>query len=286
MSSTPRKFRTDASLQAEKVARDEIRPFLERHGFTVVGDDRTTQGTAISQVVTARELGGPLLKIHVRLCWRREGETTRELKYSAAQLRARLRNDDWEGTLKFLFEQDRKLGHTHTLIAQYAQGDFIYAALIPCDQLLPIWRLQRDISADLIAHGKTGGIKKNHAMNGSSPTIWLQDDRTPETHAVADALWSWPSVINVRSLPAVTGDAGRYDDTYDDCPANSGELGRDAGTRVVQMRSGYPRDPRVRTAVLRRVLGTCEREGCDASRDFPGFFDVHHILGVGTSDRV
>jgi len=188
--------------------------------------------------------------------------------------------------MEFLADQDKKLGYTHTLVAQYDGGEFVYAALIPCEQMLPIWKRQRDISADLIARRLTGRTKKNHAMNGSSPTIWLQDDRTPETHAVADALWDWPGVINISNLPLVGHGASLVDDTFDDCPVVDGELGRDAGAKVQQTRSGYPRDPKVRAAVLRRSLGACEREGCGERRDFAAFLDVHHILGVGNSDRV
>jgi len=268
------------------VARDQVQPFLERHGFNVATDDRVTRGTAVSQALAVRAPDGRSLKIHVRLCWRRDGRNAREREYSAAQLRARLRNNDWEGTMKFLTDQDKKLGYTHTLVAQYDQDDFIYAALIPCDQMLPIWERQRDISADLIARGLTGRTKKNHAMNGSSPTIWLQDDRTPKAHAVSDALWNWPGVINVSSLPLVGEGPGVVNDTFDDCPVVDSALGRDAGAKVLQTRSGYPRDPKVRAAVLRRASGACERERCGERRDFAAFLDVHHILGVGNSDRV
>jgi len=63
-------------------------------------------------------------------------------------------------------------------------------------------------------------------------------------------------------------------------------LGRDAGERQVSARSGYPRDAKVRAAVLERSGGQCERRGCNQIRTYAGFLDVHHILGVGVSDRV
>jgi len=156
LADSERKFRSEASLEAETVARDQVRPFLERHGFNVASDDRVTRGTAVSQALAVLDHDGNGLKIHVRLCWRRDGRNAHEREYSAAQLRARLRDNSWEETMKFLTDQDKKRGYTHTMVAQYDEDDFIYAALIPCDQMLPIWERQRDISADLIARGLTG----------------------------------------------------------------------------------------------------------------------------------
>lgn len=124
----------------------------------------------------------------------------------------------------------------------------------------------------------------NHAENGSSPTIWLQDDRWPTAHAVADALWQWPGVVNILALPALSESAASLD-SVDDLPADSALLGRDIGERLVSIKSGYPRDPKVRAAVLVRAEGRCEREECGEQRPYPGFLDVHHILGVGVSDR-
>jgi 5-methylcytosine-specific restriction protein A len=220
------------------------------------------------------------------LCWRRDGRKHRERAYSAAQLRARLIDKDWDRTLRSIVERDKEQGNTHTLIVQYEGSGFVYAALIPRDDLMPIWQRQRDISADLIASRKLGRITKNHAMNGSSPTIWLHDNREQQARAVADALWSWPGVVNLVDLPLVATSPTVVDDTFDDCPIDYSQLGRDGGTTVEQTRSGYPRDPKVRSEVIRRAAGSCERENCSESRKFPGFLDVHHILGVGTSDRV
>lgn len=287
MAQGTRKFRSEESLEAERITRDAIVPFLRQRGFDEVVDHRTVRGSAITQLVTARDgPDGELLKMHVRLCWRRDGRNPSEREYSAAQLRARLVNGSWDETLDFIASRDREEGNTHTLVAQYDDRDFVYAALIPSEQIKPIWKAQRTKSDDLILAGKTGRTKKNHATNGSSPTIWLQDTRTPETHAVADILWAWPGVVSVLSRPVVGGASAGVDDTYDDCPTGYGELGRDGAAKVERMSSGYPRDARVRAAVVQRANGSCERTGCGARRDFVGFLDVHHILGVGRSDRV
>lgn len=279
-----RQFRSDDSLKAETETRDAVSPLLRRHGFIVDAETRTVRGTAVSQVLSARRGGDEPITMHVRLCWRRAGRTMREQLYSAAQLRARLIENDWDKTLAFIADREIADGNTHNLIVQIDEGIFRFAALIPSDQLPAIWRRQRDISAALIASGQTGGMRKNHAENGSSPTIYLQDDRTPAAHAVADVLWSWAGVINVLSLPTTDEDA--VDDSYDDLQVGYDGVGRDTAAPTLRVKSGYPRDPKVRRAVLDRADGRCEREHCGERRDFPGFLDVHHILGVGASDRV
>lgn len=122
-------------------------------------------------------------------------------------------------------------------------------------------------------------------MNGASPTLWLQDDRTPDAHRVADVLWTWIGVGDLVALP-LAGAAKEADDTFDDCPGlDWAQVGADGAERHQVIRSEVKRDPRVRHAVQARARG-CERAACGASRRFPGFLDVHHILGVEKSDRV
>jgi 5-methylcytosine-specific restriction protein A len=278
-----RPFRTLASLDAEKVTRDAVQPFLERCGFTKVEDQSRRYGIVISQSIAAFDPDGEPVKMHVRLCWRRERGDASD--YSAAQLRSNLLSKgDWDGTLRRIVQRDELHGCTHTLIVQY-DVEVMVAALIPRDQLMPIWQRQRKVCEDLIRSGKTGSITRNYVENGSSPTIWLRDDRTPETQMVADVLWSWPGVKDLRALAAAS-EGQDLDDTFDDCPASTEQLGRDIGERITQIRSGFRRDPKVRASILLRAGGLCEREGCDERRDFGGFLDVHHIFGVGFSDRL
>jgi 5-methylcytosine-specific restriction protein A len=124
-------------------------------------------------------------------------------------------------------------------------------------------------------------------MNGSSPTLWLQDDKAPE---VAAALWDHPSVRDLATLEIVTpidNQQTGLDDTFDDIPGlDYSLLGSDGGAFVAITRSYVKRDQRVRRVVLQRAKGRCERKGCGATWSFPGFLDVHHILGAGKSDRV
>jgi len=75
-------------------------------------------------------------------------------------------------------------------------------------------------------------------------------------------------------------------DTNDDLGFDPSLLGRDKAKRTVTITTGVARDPKVRRHVLRRAKNKCERQGCGAKRNFPGFLDVHHILGADESDRV
>lgn len=78
---------------------------------------------------------------------------------------------------------------------------------------------------------------------------------------------------------------GNVDDTYADLWGNDVSLfGSDGAGRSIGQTSFVKRDLRVRSVVLARAAGKCER--CQAARSFAGFLDVHHILGAETSDRV
>jgi len=77
------------------------------------------------------------------------------------------------------------------------------------------------------------------------------------------------------------------DDTLDDLIGFDPELiGKDEAERIQKMTSGVKCDPAGRRAVLKRSGLVCENPGCGATRDYPGFLDVHHILGAANSDRL
>ena len=280
-----RPFRSDASLAAEREARDAVAPFLSSRGYRVLEDQKNTAGTAIEQFISVLTPDGQPVKMRVRLCWRRDGRNLNEQKYAAAQLRARLIDGDWDNTLRFIEARDRSHDVTHSLFVQRDSGAFVMAALIPSEALAAIWRRQRDISEELRRDGLMGGTRKNHAMNGASPTLWLQDDRSADAHRVADALWSWPGVVDLVKAPCLAP-SDPDDDTFDDCPgADYAALGADDAARRLAIRSEVKRDRRVRLAVLARTA-VCERPSCGEGRPYLGFLDVHHILGVEKSDRV
>lgn len=287
MATSERAFRTPESLEAEVFSRDAVAPFLISRGFIVEDDQRHKFGTAISQDVAAIDTNGKRIKMRVRLCWRWDREN-KSNNCSAAQLRARLIDNDWDHTLDTIVSHAKEKGITHMLMMQRSGVEIVYAALIPISKLKAIWEKQRDVSANLIKDGKMGRIKKNHAMNGESPTVWLMDNRKPEAHAVPDVLWSWPGVIDLVKLPITAATTALpVDDTFDDLPGvDYSDFGSDGAPRVPTMSSKVKRDPKVRNEVIKRAINGCERESCGDKRRYSSFLDVHHILGVEKSDRV
>lgn len=285
-SATSRPFRGEDSYVAERITRGMVQPFLEQKGYTNVEDVRVRYGNNESQLVSAIDQTGQPVKMHPQSCWRRDRGNERERLYSAAQLMAAIKDGDWEGSVRDKLARSESHGATHSLLVQREGAQFVYAARVPLPAVLPIWRQQRRISDRLIKSGALGRQTKNHAANGNSPTIWLQDDRTPAGHEVADALWDHPGVIDLVELPDGAASPEAVDDTFDDCVIDHEQLGADGAPRVPVVRSMVKRDRRVRTKVLKRAKGSCERSACEARRDWPGFLDVHHILGADKSDRV
>jgi 5-methylcytosine-specific restriction protein A len=164
-----REFRTEKSIAAELVTRGRVEPLLARHGFTVTDRDWIQAGTAITQVIEAQRGDGPSMRIHVRLCWRRDGRNPSEYLYSAAQLKARLDPGGWEATLDGVVARHARERHTHVLLVQDSPYGFVLAALVPSGEIAAIWLRQRDVSDDLLARGLVGRQTKNHAANGNSP---------------------------------------------------------------------------------------------------------------------
>lgn len=279
----PRPFRTDDSTHNELITRDAVVPFLASRGFQDIRESRRTAGTAITQLISASIPGGQVVNIRVRLCWRRC--TADELKYSAAQLRARLINEDWDATLEKIMRRDLEQQVTHNLLLQRDGAVIVYAALIPSHELKGLFNAQAQVSQELIDSGQMGRRKKNHARNGSSPTVYLMDERTSAAHRVADVLWNWPGVMDLMKLPQQI--PAPIDDAMDDCPLppDYSRLGTDTPVQRTVLRAEYPRDPKVRAEVLKRA-SRCERKGCNDYRNYKGFLDVHHILGVKMGDRV
>lgn len=278
-----RAFRTDESIKTERSAREAITAFLEERGFSDVRSEITQRGAAITQIIHALR-GGRAYAMRVRLCWRRDGRNPQSELYAASQLTTRVPQNEgaWRVALERLSARDLTEGVSHWLIVQYSKGSFVLAALMPATELVPIMLAQRAVGDRLIAQGLAGRRRRNPVENGDSPTIYLQDDRTPFSHALPDVLWSWPGVTNLRAFGTESGGEDALDDFFID-PV---ELGRDEGERIERVVAGYRRDRLVRQAVAKRAKGACERPGCGEARSYPGFLDVHHILGVGISDRV
>jgi 5-methylcytosine-specific restriction protein A len=202
---TERRFRRPESLDQERVTRDMIPRFLAGRGLRVEEDRRERQG----QTVHASLPNGSQVVMRVKLCWRRGADgrnQERHSSYSAAQLMARVENGDWMGSIEGKMDREVRRGTTHLLLVQ-RDGDVITrAALVPISEIATIWARQRDVSESLTRAGALGRRHKNHAMNGHSPTLWLQDDRGGQ--AVADALWSHPGVVDLVSGELDAADGG------------------------------------------------------------------------------
>jgi 5-methylcytosine-specific restriction protein A len=257
-----------------------IEAFLAKKGFQDIRDERTYHGKTQSQTIHAQTPSGVSVSMRVKLCWRRQkpGAATK----SAAQLMARAKHDQWEASIQARLDNYQAEGITHLLLVQREANAIALAALAPLSVVLPIWCAQRDVSTMVIESGRFKNRTKNHAMNGSSPTLWLRDEAAPEVPA---QLWDHPDVVDIGS--GGSSSLATIDDTYNDLPGIDIELiGADGGKKLRVQRSYVRRDPKVRAAVRRRAQGVCERAGCGAHRDYPGFLDVHHILGVAKSDRV
>src|SRR5436309_3346601 len=208
-----REFRSYESHEAENITRNMLPDFLHSRGFRSVRDKRKLHGATESQVIHATSSNGEHLTMRVKLCWR---PRTNKKTYSAVQLLAKIKNGDWEGSLQQFVDRARQDGTTHFLLVQRENQEITFAALVPISELLKVWWAQHDLSQSLIAKGKLGRRKKNHAMNGSSPTLWLHD---PETPLIATALWDHPGVLDLVSIEQINvDDKQEIDETYDDIP--------------------------------------------------------------------
>lgn len=285
MADGKRPFRKPESYEAERFTRDCIKPLLESRGFTDVFDERrAVGGEGQSQLVTAIDPSGHRIKMRVRLCWKWAHVPQANRKTSASQITARV-HGDWAGGLDRIAARDAAEDVTHSLVVQGDEEEILMAALIPIDQLRPIWFKQREVSIEGIARGQMGRLKKNHSENGDSPTIWLKDERSLGGKSVTDVLWSWPGVEDVLKLAVVMPQ--KVDDTFDDLSAVDLSLyGSDGAPRVPTTRSEVKRDRNVRREVIKRASQGCERASCSDPRRYPGFLDVHHIFGVEKSDRI
>lgn len=200
MAQEKRAFRSEQSYAFERVARDAVKPLLASRGFRDIDDQRRRVGLGQSQILRARSPEGHLIVMRVRLCWRRDGRSPREELYSASQLRASTLDGDWNATLDHVRDRDEAEGVTHSLFFQRDALSDVYALLVPTSAVPAIWHAQRRISDEQQALG-TLDIRKNHATNGDSPTIWLQDDRAEGGRHVAEVVWNWPGVIDIIALP-------------------------------------------------------------------------------------
>lgn len=283
-----RGFRTEESLREEREVRPMIARFLSSRGFTEIRDSYDPAKPNLTQTIQARvPTGNQLITARIKLCWRARKAKTRARTYVAAQLIAKIRNGDWKTSIRTYAERANKAGISHFCFVAREGDSFSHALFVPVEDLWTVWKRQRDVSEELIGLGKLGRRTKNHAENGSSPTLWLEDEDAPE---IADAVLGVPGVFDAILMPQ-RGLSGDFDSevaaAYDVFSGvDFALLGRDEAIRYAGERTYVPRSESVRRAVIARSRGRCERAGCGLNRSYPGFLDVHHILGVDQGDRV
>jgi 5-methylcytosine-specific restriction protein A len=266
-----RPFSLPESYEAEDVTRQMLPGFLQARGFVVESNKRERQG----QTIVAKSPDGERLTMRVRLCWRREADSRdaeRVRTYSAAQLLAKIKNGDWIGSLSAKVKREKSRGVTHLLFVQRDDKDIKYAALVPLFELVPIWTTQRDISQRLIEEGKLGRRKKNHAMNGTSPTLWLQDDRGGKE--VADALWNHPGVRNLAGMPRSTAQSFLPEEVAEPT------LYVEGACRRVSV-NAYERDEKARRQCIEHHGTKCcicgFSFGAVYGKEAEGYIHVHHL---------
>lgn len=271
-----RPFRNPESHAEELACRDTVKEFLESCGLIDVRDQREFKGKTLIQTVHAKDESGMSLIMSARLCWRKRFGTSDE-GYAAFQLLFKVKNEDADASIKSKIDREKARGKTHILAVQRGDSQITAAVMIPIDEVLPLWKQQRDEYDKLIRDGFLGSRRSNPALNGASPTFYIQDDRATSAVSFLRAQ------KGVRILVPKDERSAQLDDTFDDISDFSG-LGRDGAPRFQTIVSGVKRDRAVRNAVVARANGHCER--CAAHREYKGFLDVHHILGIEKSDRV
>ena len=262
-----------------------VSPFLVARGFTELSEIDKAKGSPWRTIQATDPAGHPV-RIRVKLCWYRTKPAPGKSWKHAAQF-SRLKHGDWNKTVGAYVEGALRDRITHFLFIAREGGALTRWALVPTGELSSIWRSQRAIYNTLIKQGKLGRRKMNPAENGSTPTLYLQDDEAQEA---VDAVWKHHDVQDVVQM-RIVGDVKRSEEaggeTLDDLPRlDDSSLGSDGAPRVPTLASSVKRNQSVRARVLRRAAGRCERAECGTTQSFVGFFDVHHILGAEVSDRV
>src|SRR6266852_5329651 len=121
-----RSFRKPESHEAERQTRAMVAVFLSLRGFRIESDERDRGG----QTVIAVAPNGARITMRVRLRWQREDggrSTDWHKRFSAAQLLSKIKNDDWEQSLRDKVARDSSHGITHLLLVQRDDKSIKYA---------------------------------------------------------------------------------------------------------------------------------------------------------------
>jgi predicted HNH restriction endonuclease len=112
-------------------------------------------------------------------------------------------------------------------------------------------------------------------MNGTSPTLWLQDDRGGKE--VADALWNHRGVRNLADLPRIAGQSFLPEEVADPSLCIEGAVRRVAV-------NAYERDPESRRQCIAVYGTTCCVCGFSFAAVYgevaDGYIHVHHLRAL------
>ncbi|WP_114158419.1 HNH endonuclease signature motif containing protein [Paraburkholderia graminis] len=122
------------------------------------------------------------------------------------------------------------------------------------------------------------GVVRGTAVTQTSSFIKFKGDR----EAAQAYARKWPS--NQAKTNKTEPDDDDVDDTTFDDLHDNGDIGSDIAEQHIRTVKQYKRRMDTRKAVLART-DHCERNGCGEKQRFPGFLEVHHILGVMNGDR-
>lgn len=153
--------------------------------------------------------------------------------------------------------------------ANYIRVEWDSMVLLP--HVLRRARLLRGVLPETLVNAQASGCSVEPANAARLESSW-----TDHLNSISSG------VARLRRTNATGGKA--KDDSIDDLYGD--DCGSDDPPRYKVVSSGIRRDPRVRRKVIKRSKRICERSSCGTRRSYPGFIEVHHILGAAKSDRV
>lgn len=274
-----RTFRRPESKEAELLSRRLLIDYLRERGFRIHEDRRERNGQTLVVDWPSGEAG----TFRVKLAWRREsagraGEHHRD--YSAVQLIARVIGDEWQNSIHAKMVRAQERGISWMLFVQRDDTSFPHVAAVPVEAVTGIWVQQRSVADRLIADGALGRRKKNPAMNGRSPTLWLEDRRGG--WAIAQVLWQHQATVNLNDLPIQAEPAFFPEEIQESSNYVEGGFRRVSVNR-------YERDRAARAVCIQTHGSICAICDFDFERVYgrlaAGFIHVHHLNPVSNASQ-
>jgi hypothetical protein len=254
-----RGFTGPESIEYTHTTQKLLPEFLQARGFSNIRDNYKGK----SLTIYAEDTSGKLLAMRVKSCWRpRENRV-----HSSMQLVARTKGEDHETAVRKYIGRAKVDGITHFLIVQREDQEFTVAALIPTEDVLTIWCLQRD-------KGELFIDRRNPAKNGSSPTLSLDKTRDPE---LADVLWGYSTVLDL-----VTSHVVAFEQLPEEIP--SGVSVKEGARKTITV-NAYERNSSARRLCIQQWKENCVVCGFSFEKHYgelgKGYIHVHHLKPLG-----